>query len=67
MDCSTPGFSILHHLLELAQTPVHQVSDAIQPSHPLSPSSLPALNLSQNQGLFTMSQLFTSVAKALEF
>ena len=65
MDCSTPGFPVLHHLLELAQTPVHRVSDAIQPSHPLSPPSLPALNLSQNQGLFTMSQLFTSVGQSI--
>ena len=40
MDCSTPGFPVLHHLPELAQTHVHQVSDAIQPSHPLWPSSL---------------------------
>ena len=37
VDCSTPGFPVLHHLLELAQTHVHQVGDAIQPSHPLSP------------------------------
>jgi hypothetical protein len=36
MDCSTPGFPVHHQLLELAQTYVHQVSDAIQPSHPLS-------------------------------
>ena len=41
---STPGFPVLHHLLELAQTPVLQVSDAIQPSHPLSSSSPLALN-----------------------
>ena len=39
MDYSTPGFPVLHHFLELAQTHVHWVSDAIQPSHPLSPSS----------------------------
>ena len=51
MDCSTPGFPILHHLPEFAQTRVHWVGDAIQPSHPLlSPS--PTLNLSQHQGLF---------------
>ena len=37
MDCSTPGFPVLHHLLEAATTYVHRVSDAIQPSHPLSP------------------------------
>ena len=48
MDCSTPGFPVHHQLLELAQTHVHRVGDAIQPSHPL--SSPPALNLSQHQG-----------------
>ena len=53
MDCSMPGFPILPYLLEFAQTHVHQVGDAIQPSHPLSPSSSPpALNLSQYQGPF---------------
>ena len=41
MDCSTPGFPVHHHLLELAQIHVHQVGDAIQPSHPLSPPLLP--------------------------
>ena len=51
MDCPTPGFPVHHHLLELAQIHVHQVSDAIQPSHPL-PSSSPAFHLSQRQGLF---------------
>ena len=44
MDCSTPGFPLLHHLLELAQTYVHWVGDAIQPSQPLSsPSILPSI------------------------
>ena len=52
MDCSMPGFPVHHQLLELAQTHVHPLSDAIQPSHPLSPPSLPALNLSQHQGFF---------------
>ena len=52
---STPGFSVLHYLPEFAQTHVHWVSDAIQPSHSLLPSSL-ALNLSQHQGL-SQSQL----------
>ena len=42
MNCSTPGFPVLHHLPELAQTPVHWVSDAVQPSHPLSSPSPPA-------------------------
>ena len=51
-DCSTPGFPVFHHLLELAQTHVRWVSDAIQPSYPLSPPSSPALNLPQHQGLF---------------
>ena len=51
MDCSTPGFPVHHQLLELAQTHVHWVSDAIQPSHPLSSPSPPAFNLSQHQGL----------------
>ena len=44
MDCSTPGFSVLHHLPELARTHVHRVSDAIQPSHLLSFPSPPAFN-----------------------
>ena len=52
MDCSTPGFSVHHQLLELAQIHVHQVSDAIQPPHPLSSPSPPAFNLVQHQGLF---------------
>ena len=54
MNCSTPGFPALHCCPEFAQTHVHRVGDAIQPSHPLSPPSLPALNLSQ--GSFPMSQ-----------
>ena len=52
MDCSTPGFPIHHQLPELAQTHVHRVRDAIQPSHPLSSPSVPAFNLSRHQGLF---------------
>ena len=52
MDCSTPGFPVLHYLPEFAQIHVHWVSDASQLSHPLSPASLPALSLSQHQGLF---------------
>ena len=46
-DCSMPGFPVLHYLLEFAQTHVHCVRDAIQPSHCLLPLSLPALNLSR--------------------
>ena len=52
MDCSMPGFPVHHQLLELPQTHVHRVGDAIQPSHPLSSPFPPAFNLSQHQGLF---------------
>ena len=52
MDCSASGFPVLHHLLELAQTHVHLIGDAIQPSHPLSSPSPPAFNPSQHEGLF---------------
>ena len=52
MGRSTPGLSVHHQLLESTQTHVHWVGDAIQPSHPLSSPSPPALNLSQHQGLF---------------
>ena len=51
MDCGTPGFLVLHHPPEFAQTHVHWVSDAIQPSHPLLPPSPSALNLFQHQAL----------------
>ena len=67
MDCRTPGFPVHHQLLEVAQTHVHRVSDAIQPSHPLSSSSPPALNLSQHQGLFQWVSSSHQVAKVLEF
>ena len=52
MACSTLGFPVLHYLPEFAQTHVHRVGDAIQPSHPLMSSSTPTFNLSQHQGLF---------------
>ena len=52
MDCSMTCFPVNHQLLELTQTHVHRVSDAIQQSHPLSSPSPPAFNLSQHQGLF---------------
>ena len=66
MDCSTPGFPVYYQLPELAQTHVHWVGDAIQPSHPLlSPS--PAQNLSQHQGLFQWVTSSHQVAKVLEF
>ena len=66
MDCSTPGFPVLHCLLEIVQTHVHWVDDAIQPSHPLSPPSPPALNLSQHQGLFQWVSSSHQVAKVWE-
>ena len=52
MDCGAQGFPVHHQLPELAQSHVHRVSDAIQPSHPLLSPSPPAFNLSQHQGLF---------------
>ena len=52
MDYSMSGFPVHHQLLEFTQTHGHQVSDAIEPSHPLSSPSPPAFNLSQHQGLF---------------
>ena len=53
MDCSMPGSTILHYLLEFAKIHVHWVDDAILPFHPLAPPSPPpALNLSQHQNLF---------------
>ena len=64
-DCSTPGFPVLHYLPAFAQTHVYWVSDAIQPSHPLSPPSPPALNLSQHQGSFPMSWLFPSGSQSI--
>jgi len=57
MNRSTPGLPVHHQLPEITQTRVHQVSDAIQPSHPLSSPSPPAPNPSQHQS-FPMSQLF---------
>ena len=49
MDCSMPGFPVHHHLPELAQTHVHRVGDAIQPSHSLSSPFPPTFNLSQHR------------------
>ena len=49
MDCSIPGFTVHHQLLEFTQTYVHQIGDAIQPSHPLLSPSPPAFKLSQHQ------------------
>ena len=59
------GFPVLHHLPELTQTHVHRVGDAIQSSHPLSPPSPPALNLSQHQVLFQQVRPLYQVAKVL--
>ena len=64
MDCSMPGSPVQHQLPELAQTHVHQVSDAIQPFHPLSSPSSPAFNLSQHQGLFQWVSSLHQVASA---
>ena len=65
MDCSTPGFPVLHHLPEFAQIHVHWVDDAIQPTRPLlSPS--PPFYLSQHQGLFQCISSLHQVAKVLE-
>ena len=66
MNYSTPAFSVHHNLPELAQTHVHRVSDAIQPSHPLSSPSSPASNLSQHQGLFQWVSCSHQVDKVLE-
>ena len=57
MDCSTPGFPVHHQLLEFTQTHVHQICDAIQPSHSLLSLSPPSFNLTQHQGLFQWSVL----------
>ena len=59
MNCSMPGLPVHHHLPEFTQIHIHRVSDAIQPSHPLSFPSPPAPNASQHQSL-PMSQLFAS-------
>ena len=67
MNHSTPGLPVHHQLLEFTQTHVHQVGDAIQPSHPLSPPSPPALNLSQHWSLFQRVSSLHQVAKVLEF
>ena len=67
LKCSTPGFPVLHYLLEFAQTHVHWVIDAIQPSHPLSSSSPPAFNLSQHQRLFQWFSSLYQVSKYWSF
>ena len=67
MDCSTPGLPVHHQLQEFTQTYVHWVSDAIQPSHPFSSTTLPAFNLSQHQGLFQWVSSSYQVAEVLSF
>ena len=67
MDCSTPGFPVHHQLPEFSRTHAHQVTDAIQPSHPLSSTSPPTFNISQHQGLFKWVSSSHQVAKVLEF
>ena len=67
MNRSTPGLPVHHQLLEFTQTHVHQVGDAIQPSHPLSSPSPPALNPSQHQDLFQRVNSSHEVARVLEF
>ena len=66
MNCSTPGFPVFHCLPEFAETHVHWVSDAIQPSHPLLPPSPLTLNHSQHQDFFQWVGSFHQVAKVLE-
>ena len=66
MDCSTPDFPVHHELPEVTQTYVHQIGDAIQPSHPLSSPS-PAFNLSQHQGLSQRVSSSHQLAKVLEW
>ena len=65
MDCSTPGFLVLH--CQFVQTQVRWVNEAIQPSHPLLPTSPPALYLSQHLGLYQWISSSHQVAKVLEF
>ena len=67
MDCRAPGLPVLHHLTELAQTHVHWVGDAIQPSHPLLSPSPPAFNLFQHQGLCQWVSSSHQVSEILEF
>ena len=67
MDYSTPGFPVLHYLPKFAQTNVHWLGDAIQPSHPLSLPSPSSLSLSQHQDLFQWASSSHQMAKVLEF
>ena len=67
INCSTPGLPVHHQLPEFTQTHVHWVSDAIQPSHPLSSPSPPSPNPSQHQSLFQWVNSSHVVAKVIEF
>ena len=67
MNCSTPDLPVHHQLLEFTQTHIHRVSDAIQPSHPLSSPSPPAPNPSQHQSIFQWVNSSHEVAKVLDF
>ena len=67
MDCSTPGFTVLHHFSEFARAHNNWVSDTIQPSCPLLSHSLPSIYLSQHQGLFQWVSSSHQVAKGLDF
>ena len=67
MNLSTPGLPVHHQLPEFTQTHVHRVSDAIQPSRPVSSPSPPAHNPSQHQSLFQWVNSSHEVAKVLEF
>ena len=67
MDCSMKGFLVPHYLPEFVQIHVHCISDAIQPSHPLTRSSPSALNLFQLQGLFQWVNGSHQMTKILEF
>ena len=67
MNCSTPGLPVHHQLPEFTQIHIHRVSDAIQPSHPLSSPSPPAPNPSQHQSLSQWVNSSHEVAKVLEF
>ena len=66
VDCSTPGFPVFYYLPEFAQTHVHWVGYAIQPSHPLPLHSPAVLNLSQHQGLFQQLNSSCEMAKVME-
>ena len=67
MNCSMPGLPVHHQLLEITQTHVYRVGDAIQPSHPLSSTSPPVPNPCQHQSLFQWVNSSHEVAKVLEF